>query len=254
MEILIIEDEKPAVDRLVRLLKQLLPEANFHTNVDSVKSAMRWFESNAEPDLIFLDIQLADGLSFEIFENRKVKAPVIFCTAYDQYAIKAFELNSIDYILKPIDSLDLEKAVNKFKELSSGKLETPSIDFSSLQALLNNQQQSYKSRFIVKLGDKIVAVETKEIAFFYSESKATFAQTLAGKSYLIDFSLDQLVDVLDPKRFYRVNRKYMASYESISDMRSYSNSRLKLMLKNCDDNDILMSREKVTDFKNWLDQ
>lgn len=253
MTILIIEDEKPAADRLVRLLKNHYPEAKYVQDIDSIKSAVNWFETHPKPDLFFLDIQLADGLSFEIFKQVEVNSPVIFCTAYDQYAMKAFELNSVDYLLKPIDPEDLEKAIEKFKTRFDKKPEA-SFDYSKLESLLNTKNQDFKERFVVKVGDKIKAIPTKEIAFFYSESKATFAQDFNGKSFLIDFSLDQLLDILDPKKFYRLNRKYIASFESIEDMRSYSNSRLKLILKNCKDQDILMSREKVTDFKNWLDQ
>lgn len=253
MRILIIEDEKPAADRLVRLLKSYYPEAKYFQDVDSIKSAVEWFETQPKPDLFFLDIQLADGLSFEIFKKIKVNTPVIFCTAYDQYAIKAFELNSVDYLLKPIDPEDLEKAIKKYKSRFDTKPES-SFDFSKLENLLSSKNQEFKERFMVRVGDKIRAIPTVEIAFFYSENKASFAQDFNGKSYLIDFSLDQLLEVLNPKKFYRLNRKYIASFESIEDMRSYSNSRIKLILKNCKDTDILMSREKVTDFKSWLDQ
>lgn len=257
MRILIIEDEKPAADRLIRLLKKHYPEAEFIQNIDSVSSAIHWFQNNPKPDLFFLDIQLADGLSFEIFKQIEVKTPVIFCTAYDQYAIKAFELNSVDYLLKPIDPVDLEKAIEKYKSHYGNKTELnsePSFDFAQLQELLLTQNQDYKERFVVKIGDKIKAIPTKEIAFYYSESKATFAQDFNGKSFLIDYSLDQLLDMLNPKMYYRLNRRYIASFESIEDMRAYSNSRLKLVLKNCADRDILMSREKVSDFKDWLNQ
>ena len=251
MKIVIVEDEKPAADRLGRLLKKHFANTEIYQDIDSVKSAVRWFESNPEPDLIFLDIQLADGLSFDIFDHLSIKTPVIFCTAYDQYAIKAFKLNSIDYLLKPVDPEELEIALNKFEELrrQSG---LPTIDFNEIRNLLSGSGSVYKNRFVVKIGDRITAIETKDIAFFYSEHKATYAQLTSGKSYLIDFSLDQLVEVLDPKQYYRLNRKYVASFQSIEDMRSYSNSRLKVKLKNCDDPDILISREKVTDFKNWL--
>lgn len=252
LNILVIEDEKPAATRLIRLLEKYFPDANFHSDLDSIKSAVKWFETHDEPDLIFLDIQLADGLSFEIFKSIKTAAPVVFCTAYDQYAIKAFELNSIDYLLKPVDPEDMEKAVQKFKTLQRAE-KTPSIDFNELQKLIGGQQE-YKERFVVKIGDKIKAIPSHEISLFYSENKATYAQIENGKSYLIDYSLDQLVDLLNPKKYYRLNRKYIASFQSIEDIRSYSNSRLKLKLKNCDDNDILMSREKVADFKSWLDQ
>ena len=252
MNILIIEDEKPAADRLIRLLKGHFPDADFHGNLDSVKSSIRWFQENEAPDLIFLDIQLADGLSFEIFKEIETKSPVIFCTAYDQYAIKAFELNSLDYLLKPIDPEELKKSINKFNELNRIE-EKPQIDFNALKDLISSQN-NYKERFVIKIGDRINAIPTNEIAFFFSENKATYAQINTGKSYLIDYSLDQLTDLLDPKKYYRLNRKYIASFGSINDIRSYSNSRLKIMLKNCSDNDILMSREKVTDFKNWLDQ
>lgn len=253
MRILIIEDEKPAAIRLQRLLQKHFPDADIYQNIDSIKSAIHWFNNNTKPDLLFLDIQLADGLSFEIFKQVKVDSPVIFCTAYDQYAIKAFDLNSVDYLLKPIDPQDLDKAIVKYQERFQDKGDN-SFDFAKLESLLNAKNQDFKERFVVKVGDKIKAIPTVDIAFFYSENRATFAQDFNGKSYLIDFSLDQLLELLNPKKFYRLNRRYIACFDSIEDMRAYSNSRLKLILKNCGDRDILMSREKLSDFKKWLDQ
>jgi DNA-binding LytR/AlgR family response regulator len=249
MNILLIEDERPAANRLKQLIQQILPNAEIMEYLDSITSAVEWFKSHQAPDLIFCDIQLADGLSFEIFDRVKISAPIIFTTAFDQYAIKAFKLNSVDYLLKPIDPKELANAIEKYQSL---KLKT-NIDLSQIKELLQPQSKEFKSRFMVKFGEKIQSVLTTETAFFYSEERITFLQTNEGKKYILDYTLDQLENMLDSKEFFRLNRKYIASFGAIAEIHTYSNSRLKIKLSDCADNDILVSREKVGVLKEWLD-
>jgi len=250
MNILLIEDEKPAANLLVSLLKQHFAQATFHLNLDSITSSLHWLETNSVPDLIFCDIQLADGNSFEIFEKVKLSTPIIFTTAYDQYAIKAFQVNAIDYLLKPIDPVDLARAVEKFKNSQI----KPVFDLSILKDLLKPKSLDYKTRFLIRYGDKIQSIPTEDISFIFSEERVTFIQTREAKKFVIDYTLDQTESQVDPRIFFRLNRKYLCRADSLGDILSYSNSRLKVKLKNCGDNDILISREKVGDFKNWLDR
>ena len=249
-KILIIEDEKPAVRRLTQLLSEHLPEAQVLESLDTVTGAINWFRNNPEPDLIFLDIQLADGISFEIFEKVSVTAPIIFCTAYDQYAIKAFKLNSIDYLLKPIDPEELKQAIHKFK---SGKKEQ-GISLDQLRSLMQPATKIFKTRFLIKLGERIQSVDIQDIAFFFSEDKVTLLQTRQGKKYIVDYILDEIEEMVSPEQFFRINRKYISSISAIKDVFTYSNSRLKVHLENCSDNDILISRERMGAFKSWLGQ
>jgi DNA-binding LytR/AlgR family response regulator len=228
---------------------ELLPGVSIYGHLDSITSAVDWMQKHPAPDLIFCDIQLADGLSFEIFERVKISSPIIFTTAFDQYAIKAFKLNSVDYLLKPIDPKELAGAITKF---NSQKIKT-TIDLSQIKELLQPQKKDYKTRFMVKIGEKIQSVQTSEIAFFMSEERVTFLQTFEGKRYILDYTLDQLEVMLDSKKFFRLNRKYISSFEAIAEIHTYSNSRLKIKLSNCSDNDILVSREKVGALKDWLD-
>ncbi|PRY89547.1 LytR/AlgR family response regulator transcription factor [Mongoliibacter ruber] len=249
MKVLIIEDERHAVRRLEGLIALELPQATITSGLDSIESAVEWLGSEIAPDLIFCDIQLADGLSFEIFEKVKVRSPIIFTTAYDQYAIRAFKLNSIDYLLKPIDPKELILALEKFKEMRVGQ----ALDLAQLKSLLQAELKEYKSRFMVKIGEKIQSVPTEEGAFFFSEERVTFLQHDSGRKFVLDYTLDQLEGLLDPRKFFRLNRKYIASFAAISEIHTYSNSRLKIKLKDCPDNDILVSREKVGALKEWLD-
>lgn len=250
MKIIIIEDEKPAANRLIKLLDVHFPGISPTANIDTVTRAVTWFEQNPEPDLIFCDIQLADGISFEIFEKVKISTPIIFTTAYDQYAIKAFQVNAIDYLLKPIDPVELAKAVEKFK----GRQVKPAVDLDILKALLQPVKKSFKSRFLVRFGEKIQSISIEETDFFFSEERVTFLQTSEGKKYVLDSSLEQVEAAIDPAIFFRINRKYLCRVEAVEEVLSYSNSRLKLKLKNSSDKDILISREKVGEFKSWLDQ
>ena len=250
MRILIIEDEMPAANRMIRMLQQLFPAGEFLERLDTVSRAVRWFGENSPPDLIFCDIQLADGISFEIFEKVKVTAPVIFTTAFDQYAIKAFQVNAIDYLLKPIDPVELAKAVDKFK---SQQLK-PALDIDVLRGLLQLEKKAFKSRFLVRFGEKIQSIAMEEVAFFFSEERVTFLQTKEGKKYVLDATLEQVESQIDPEVFFRINRKYLCRVDAVDEVLTYSNSRLKVKLKNCPDHDILISREKVGDFKDWLDR
>jgi DNA-binding LytR/AlgR family response regulator len=249
MKIMIVEDERQAATRLIRLLEGYFDQAEYIQGLDSVKKSVQWFAENLPPDLIFCDIQLADGISFEIFEQVKLSTPIIFTTAYDQYAIKAFKVNAIDYLLKPIDPEELARSISKFK---ANQLK-PNFDLEALKELLLPKTTNFKSRFLVKFGEKIRSISIEEVAFFFSEARVTFLQTKEGKEFVLDQTLDQVESQIDPSTFFRLNRKYLCSFPSISDIFTYSNSRLKIKLHNCQDDDILISREKTADFKSWLD-
>lgn len=250
MRILIIEDENMAARRLIKLINDIIPDCEIFGNLDTVTSSVDWLNKNSQPDLIFLDIQLADGISFEIFEHVKVTSPIIFCTAFDQYAIKAFKLNSVDYLLKPIDPDELKNALNKFQ---SGR-KVPEITLDQIRVLLQPVQKVYKNRFLVKIGERIQTIAIDETGIFYSEDKVTFLMTKQGKKFIIDYTLDEVENLLDPELFFRLNRKYISSVGTIKGVFTYSNSRLKIQLENCADNDILISREKMAAFKSWLGQ
>lgn len=251
MNVLIIEDEALAARRLERILV----EENFVVldKIKSVKAAVKWFENNEHPELIFLDIQLSDGLSFEIFDKIEVKSHIIFTTAFDEYALKAFKLNSIDYLLKPIDKDELHAAVEKFKSFHKKEnISLSSEQLEQISRLLSSSQNNYKERFTVKQGVHIHSIQTSEIECFYSENKATYLHTLTGQNYLLDYSLEQVSDLLDPLSFIRVSRKFIININAIKDIISYSNSRLKVKLSSFKDDDIIVSRERVKEFKESL--
>lgn len=249
MNCLIIEDEKVAAERLFGLIKNYNQSIEIIEIIQSVKNAVKWLNTNHAPDLIFMDIQLADGLSFEIFEQTIVKTPVIFTTAYDEYALKAFKVNSIDYLLKPIDQEELNYAISKFKENNISK-EIPTQVFDSI---LHSLTKNYKNKFVIKVGEHIKVFTIDDVQCFYSMEKYAFLQNNSGCDYAIDYSLDQLEDLLDPAQFFRINRKFIVSSSAISDIISYSNSRLKVKLNSNESDDLIVSREKVQDFKKWLE-
>lgn len=251
--VLIVEDEPEAARRLEVLIRDLIPQANILAKLDSVKRSVLWLSENQPPDLIFMDIQLADGLSFQIFEKWHVQSPVIFTTAYDTYALKAFKVNSIDYILKPVDRNDLEIALKKLDTLMHRKNSVSDL-LSSIGDAVQMLTRQYKTRFVIKVGEHLRSIEVGDIHYFFSLDKTTFARAADKRQHIIDFSLEQLEDILDPRQFFRINRKYIVSAASIRDMVSYTNSRLKLILKASDDADIIVSRERVQEFKNWLDR
>ncbi len=253
MNVLIIEDEPQAAERLGTVLRELDPSLNILSKLDSVRKAVQWFKANPAPELIFMDIQLADGLSFEIFDQVEVKAPVIFTTAYDAYALRAFKVNSIDYILKPVDKEELHGALKKYKRWASGT--APQSDMlESIGYAMQMLTRKYKERFVIKVGEHLKSLEVSEVLFFLSLEKATFAQTRDGRKHMLDFTLDQLEGLLHPDTFFRINRKYLVNPGSIQDMISYTNSRLKLILKTSEDKDVIVSRERVQEFKGWLDR
>jgi DNA-binding LytR/AlgR family response regulator len=249
MNCLIVEDEKVAAERLSGLIKKYDPTIDITGIVQSIKNAVQWINTHQSPDLIFMDIQLADGLSFEIFEQTLVKTPVIFTTAYDEYALKAFKVNSIDYLLKPVDLNELKNAIEKFKENILPK-EIPAQVFDSI---MHSLTKNYKNKFVMNVGEHIKVFTTEDIQCFYIMEKYTFLQNNSGRDYAISYSLDQLEDLLDPAQFFRINRKFIVSFSAISDIISYSNSRLKVKLNSNQSDDLIVSREKVQDFKKWLE-
>lgn len=251
MNIIIIEDEKPSARRLQRMLSAL----NMETEVmlHSVEESVEWFQKNEHPDLIFLDIQLSDGLSFEIFETVDIKSSVIFTTAYDEYALQAFKLNSIDYLLKPIDDDDLKRAVSKYNARVPEK-QTVSLDFDDIKKLLVNPiEREYKKRFSVKVGQHLKLINIDEVECFYSENKGTYAFTNEGRNYLLDSTLEQVETELEPQTFFRVSRKFFVNINAIKDIISYTNSRLQIKLNKFHEQDIIVARERVKDFKDWLE-
>jgi len=252
---LIIEDEKPAAEHLQRLINQIDLKIDIIRIISSVDEALVWFENNPLPDLIFLDIQLSDGLSFEIFNHINITCPIIFTTAYEEYAIKAFKVNSIDYLLKPIGSEDLKYAIDKFTSINrnfrDAYNQTIRYNVDQVMKLLTN---NYKSRFVVNVGIHIRSVEVEKINLFYSLEKSTFLLDSIGKAYDIDYSLEQIEKLVDPKQFFRISRKYIVNVNAIADIISYSSSRLKLKIISLNDDDILVSRSKLTEFRRWIER
>lgn len=250
MKTIIIEDEKPAARLLQRKLEKLQIQAG--VMLHSVEEALVWFSKNQHPDLIFLDIQLSDGLSFEIFEKIEIKSAIIFTTAYDEFALKAFKLNSIDYLLKPIDEIDLAVAVSKYKDRLP-KHETLQLDFNQIKKmLLNPFEKNYKKRFTIKIGQHLKVIATEEIQCFFSENKGTYIHTFDNRNYLIESTLEVLEQELNALEFFRVSRKFIIPLKAIKEIVCYSNSRLKVILPSYKEDEVIVSREKVNDFKNWI--
>ena len=255
MKVLIVEDEKSAAKRLISLLKDIEPDIQIVMTIDTVKGTVAWFGKNSAPDLMFLDIQLADGLSFDIFEKTEIPCPVIFTTAYDQYALKAFEVYSIDYLLKPIEKEKLRRSLDKFKKMVEGSKSTGAVDLGTLQnALEMIQVRKFKERFIVKYGEHIKSFPADNIAGFYSEEKISFFKNNDGRKYVVDYTIEQIEGLVNPDRFFRINRKYIINLNAIEDVVVYSNSRLKLKVQHLNDHDLIVAREKVQEFKKWLDK
>ncbi|MDD2306322.1 MAG: LytTR family DNA-binding domain-containing protein [Prolixibacteraceae bacterium] len=252
-KVLIIEDEKPAAEWLRQLILKFDSRISILAVIDSVSGAAEWFQQNQAPDLVFMDIQLADGLSFEIFERVKVPCPVIFTTAYEEYAVKAFKVNSIDYLLKPIAFNELEAAFQKFGNQARKIEEVQPVTVELLNKVKEMLRKQYKTRFVIKVGEHLKSIPVEDILFFYSLEKATYLCTADFKTYLVDYSLDRISEMVDEHRFFRINRKYILSNLSIADIVFYSNSRLKIKLKKPDEESIIVSRDKVAAFKEWLD-
>jgi len=250
MKVLIIENEKPAADRLVRLLTQIDNTLSIMAVTETVEGTINWLQSNPVPDLIFMDIQLDDGLCFEIFENIEIKTPIVFTTAFDEYALRAFKVNSVDYLLKPVEKEALNKAIQKY-ELVFKK----DLDYSKFEILLNQLQPKIKEHLLIKIGEHYKSVQITDINCFFIKERCNFINTRHGKNYAIDYSLDKAEKMLDPKRFFRVDRDHIINFSSIKDIIVYSSNRLKITIdgwKDCDV--ILVSRERVSDFKDWMDR
>jgi DNA-binding LytR/AlgR family response regulator len=256
MKIVIVEDEPFARQELVRLLNKTGRKYELMASIDSVEDSIAWFEENPHPDLVFLDIQLADGLSFDIFNSIDLRSAVIFTTAYDAYAIKAFQLNSIDYLLKPVKSDALENALSKYDKMKrdlSG--EGVNLSEGKLEKLMEMMgARNFKNRFLIKIGDQIKSVETAEIAYFKAEDNVVFVVLKDGNKYIIDQTLEQLEQVLDPDSFFRLNRTYIADIKAIIKVSKYFNSRLLIELNPGSEDQVLVSRARVKEFLEWLDQ
>jgi DNA-binding LytR/AlgR family response regulator len=247
MKVVIVEDERLASKRLEHLLKIVEPGVEVLHILESVDDAVNWFSQNSKPDLIFMDIQLDDGISFEIFDAVKIDAPVIFTTAYNEYAIRAFKVNSVDYLLKPIEQEALASAIEKFKKLFSG-----GHDFEEkLTKLFGQISTQYKSRFFVKVGIRYQSIPVENICCFFVEERNTFLKTNQDKTYDLDYSLEQLQKMVDPGQFFRINRNYLVNINCIEEIISYSTNRLKLKVGKTE---LIVSREKVADFKQWMDR
>jgi len=248
MKTLIIEDEQATALRLKKLLQEIEPDIEILDILDSIESCVNWYKSNAAPDLVFQDIELADGSSFEIFNQVKVDTPVIFVTAYNQYAIDAFKVNSVDYLLKPVKKAELTNSIKKFKNLyANSKID---LDYVALANLIN--KEDYQKRLIVRYGNTIKAIEIEDIAYFYSDAGNLFFRTFDNNTYPLDFSLDKMEPMLNPEKFYRINRQFIIQFKAIKEMYGYSKSRVRIVLEPACELETIASTDRSGDFKKWL--
>ncbi len=256
MKILIVEDEELAVKKLQKTLSALGSDLDVVGTADSIATTVEWLQSNPTPDLILMDIELADGQSFEIFNLTEVKSPVIFTTSYDEYALKAFKVNSVDYLLKPVQKDELESAISKFRNMKQ-LFATKSNDEMHINALVRELQQTlqhkeYRKRFLVKHMQKLVSIDIQNISYFYSDDRLSFFKTADDKKYVIDYTIDEIENMVDPGQFFRINRAFLVSVRCIDQIQDYFGNRLKLTLKPTIDKEALVSREKVSEFKTWM--
>ena len=257
MRILIVEDEDLAVKKIKKTLGEVDANADVVGVTDSIASTADWLETNPSPDLILMDIELSDGQSLEIFNRVPVKSAVVFTTSYDEYALKAFKVNSIDYLLKPVQKEDLEAALNKYKQMkqmyASGNGNT-SLNMDALVKELQHklQPKEYRKRFLVKHGQKLVSIEVDEIAYFFSDGRLNFFKTDDNRKFVVDYTMDELEDMLDPQKYFRISRSFYVSVRCISQIHDYFGNRLMLQLKPEVDKEAIVSREKVSDFKKWM--
>ena len=251
MKVLIIEDEAPAFRRLQRILESLDENIEIVEVIDTVEESINWLTVNTAPDLIFMDIQLADGLSFEIFESTEIKTPIIFTTAYDEYALKAFKVNSIDYLLKPIDEEKMALSLSKFKNLKATF--SSSVDLKEILRNIQPEEKKYKSRFLVKNRDKLLSISVQEIAYFITENGIVYLYTQDGNKKVFDKPLDQIEGQLNPENFFRINRQCIANIEAVEAAHTYDKGKMLVDLMPKSSQPTLISREKASDFKRWLD-
>lgn len=250
MKILILEDEEQALSRLQKIVEQVVPNPVLAGAAASIEEASIWFQNNPMPDLVFMDIQLADGNSFQLFNRIKITCPVIFTTAYESYALQAFKVNSVDYLLKPIDEEDVRRAVEKLRLLqNSGSF---SVDYAEILHTIQQPPKNYKDRFIIKLGDTIKSIRVADIAYFYTENKSNFLCTNDGKRFPIDFNLDQVEQMLNPRNFFRINRQFIIGHHAIEEMKAHTRSRINVRLSPPSRLDTIVAIDRAHDFKNWL--
>jgi two-component system, LytTR family, response regulator LytT len=257
MKVLIIEDEELAVKKLRKTLESVDSTAEVVGVADSIRSSVNWLQQNPAPDLILMDIELADGQSFEIFDKVEVKSTVIFTTSYDEYALKAFKVNSVDYLLKPVQKEDLQAALNKLKTMQTmyggcGPSDPLNVDNLVKELQQKLQPKEFRKRFLVKHAQKLVSVDVEEIAYFYSDGRLNFFKTLDNKKFVVDYTMDELEDMLDPNKYFRISRSFYVSIASIDQIHDYFGNRLLLHLKPVVDKESIVSREKVADFKKWM--
>jgi len=248
MNIVIIEDEQPAYKRLSKLIAEVLPDVKIMAHLDSIEMTKAWWASNPSPEVVFMDIQLADGSAFDLLKQVKISCPIIFTTAFDQYAMEAFKTASIDYLLKPVKKEDLENALQKLQNLKT-VLSRPDIPTANQ---MEAERKEYKKRFLVRFGEHIKTIAVNEIAYFYSENKATFARSFEGRNFPMDHNLDALEQLLDPQDFFRINRQYFISLKSIEEMRTYTKARVIIRLSPPVKEQPIVSSERAADFKSWL--
>lgn len=260
MNVLIVEDEPLAVKKLERLLAEVADDLHIMGSTGSIRGTVEWLGNNPVPDLIFLDIELSDGQSFEIFQHTNVQSPVIFVTSYDEFALQAFKVNSVDYLLKPVQKDELARAIAKYRDLKTyfvaeANPVTSSIE-KLLQSLTNNGNnaapKTYRSRFLVKYLQKYVTIDVEDIAYFWSEGRVNFFKSHAGQKYIVEYTLDEIEDMLDPKDWFRISRQFILSVASVAEIHPYFNNRLKLHLNPKEPEEVTVSRERVNAFKVWL--
>lgn len=256
MKILIVEDEELAVKKLRKTLQVVEQDVEVVGEAESIRDTVRWLESNPAPDLILMDVELSDGQSFEIFNQVRIQTPVIFITSYDEYALKAFKVNSVDYLLKPVQREDLEAALAKYRELKLIYSNEPDQGGAEMDVLMKKLQQleskEYRKRFLVKQGQKLVSVEVNEIAYFYSDGRLNFFKTSTNKKYVVDYTMDELGEMLDPRQYFRISRSFFISISSVVQIHEFQGSRLILDLVPEAEKEPIVSREKVSEFKLWM--
>jgi DNA-binding LytR/AlgR family response regulator len=253
MNVVIIEDEHLTAERIATLLQQIDPGIGVLAIIDSVKQSVEWFDTKPKPDLVFMDIQLADGLSFDIFDRVLIDIPVIFITAYQEYAIRAFKVNSVDYLLKPVSEEDLRGALDKYRRYHNRELSIPHIGGDLLQRIRDMISRPHKNRFMVRVGDHIRTIDVEQILYFYSLQKGSYLHTTDKHNYVVDYTLGKLEELLDPRLFLRINRKYLITHRAIQDVLTLSSSKLKVKLLHAEEEEIFVSRERIAEFKSWLD-
>ena len=252
MKILIVEDEELAVKKLQKTLAAVDRSAEVIGTTDCIKTTVEWLQQHPAPDLILMDIELSDGQSFEVFNLVEVKSPVIFTTSYDEFALKAFKVNSVDYLLKPVQKEELQAALQKFKKLHAETKSDVSLDTLVKELQQKLQPREFRKRFLVKHAQKLVSIEVADIAYFYSDGRLNFFKTTDNRKFVVDYTMDELEDMLDPERYFRISRSFYVSIDSVEKIDDYFGNRLILGLKPSVDKESLVSREKVTEFKKWM--